>query len=50
MFGHSLAVLAAMGHCAADPRCAAPASIRDDDNPEVRYCAAHARERLTDEG
>lgn len=46
MFGHAAAVIAAMGRCAGDPVCPAPASIADDYDPAIRRCPQHALAHL----
>lgn len=46
IYGHAAHLLAELGRCAGDPACPGPALISDDDDPSVRYCARHARERL----
>ena len=46
MYGHSATLIASLGRCAADPKCREAAVITDDDNPNKRRCARHAREHI----
>lgn len=43
---HAAALLALTGLCHGHPGCRTPATVRDDSDPNVLRCPAHAREVL----